>query len=44
MTYRIEFVKQAAKQLKALSSEEQQKIKIKLMLLPMFLVPMVWSI
>ncbi len=44
MTYRVEFEKQAAKQLKALSSEEQQKIKIKLMLLPMFLVPMVWSI
>jgi len=30
MTYRIEFVKQAAKQLKSLSSEEQQKIKIKI--------------
>ena len=30
MTYRIEFVKQAAKQLKALSSEDQQKIKIKI--------------
>lgn len=30
MTYRIEFVKQAAKQLKSLPSEEQQKIKIKI--------------
>lgn len=30
MTYRIEFVKQAAKQLKSLPTEEQQKIKIKI--------------
>ncbi len=30
MTYRIEFVKQAAKQLKSLSTEEQQRIKIKI--------------
>ncbi len=30
MTYRIEFAKQAAKQLKSLSTEEQQRIKIKI--------------
>ncbi|MCA6511137.1 MAG: type II toxin-antitoxin system RelE family toxin [Pseudanabaena sp.] len=30
MTYRIEFVKQSAKQLKSLSTEEQQRIKIKI--------------
>ena len=30
MTYRIEFVKQSAKQLKCLPTEEQQKIKIKI--------------
>jgi mRNA interferase RelE/StbE len=30
MTYHIEFVKQAAKQLKSLSNEEQQRIKIKI--------------
>ncbi len=30
MTYHIEFVKQAAKQLKTLSNEEQQRIKIKI--------------
>jgi mRNA interferase RelE/StbE len=30
MTYHIEFVKQAAKQLKSLSTEEQQRIKIKI--------------
>ncbi len=30
MMYRIEFVKQSAKQLKSLSTEEQQRIKIKI--------------
>jgi len=30
MTYRIELVKQSAKQLKSLSIEEQQRIKIKI--------------
>jgi mRNA interferase RelE/StbE len=30
MTYRIESVKQSAKQLKSLSTEEQQRIKIKI--------------
>ncbi|MFM7602763.1 MAG: type II toxin-antitoxin system RelE family toxin [Pseudanabaena sp.] len=30
MTYRIEFVKQSAKQLKSISTEEKQRIKIKI--------------
>jgi mRNA-degrading endonuclease RelE of RelBE toxin-antitoxin system len=30
MTYRVEFVKQSAKQLKSLSIEDQQRIKIRI--------------
>ncbi|WP_254923782.1 type II toxin-antitoxin system RelE/ParE family toxin [Pseudanabaena sp. SR411] len=43
MTYYIEFAKPAAKQLKALSPQEQQRIKSKIDALVDCLAPMAWS-